>query len=313
VQPVDLPPIIEAALETVRPAAAAKGIRLQPVLDSRSGSVSGDPSRLQQVLWNLLSNAIKFTPRDGRVQVILQRVDSHVEIKVIDDGEGIHPGFLPHVFDRFRQADSSATRSHGGLGLGLAIVRQLAELHGGTIQASSAGPNQGSTFTLSLPLLPIYQRRAGDHRHPKTTTSPLAAVPRVLPKLDGVRVLVVDDEPDARALATRLLSGQGATVTTAENAADAFRLLREIHPDVLVSDIGMPGEDGLSFIKRVRDLPEGEGGNTPALALTAYARMEDRMNAILAGFQMHIVKPVEAAELLTMVGSLAGKRHQAEV
>ena len=307
VQPLDLAEVVEAAVETLRPAAAAKGIRLQPVIDPRARAVSGDPSRLQQVFWNLLSNAVKFTPKNGRVQVLLERVNSHLEVSVIDSGEGIAPEFLPHVFDRFRQQDASTTRRHGGLGLGLAIVKQLVELHGGSVRAESAGPGQGSTFRVLLPLT-VLQSRAGPEaatgRQPRTVAASLAPPDEFL-DLAGVKVLVVDDEGDARALLKRVLEDRAASVRTAGSAAEALRLLQAERPDVLVSDIGMPEEDGYALIRRVRALEAG--GDVPAIAVTAYARSEDRLKAILAGFQMHVSKPVDATELLALVASLAGR------
>ena len=303
---IDLVSVLEQAIETVRPAAAARGIRLQPTLDRGVGPVSGDPNRLQQVFWNLLSNAIKFTPRNGRVQVLLERINSHLEISFIDSGEGIQPEFLPHVFDRFRQQDASTTRRHGGLGLGLAIVRQLVELHGGAVSAHSAGVGQGAVFRVTLPLVVIQQTDEEERRHPQADFAALST-PDASIQLDGVTVVVVDDEPDARGLVKRLLEDRHARVVTAGGAEEALALVKEVRPDVLVSDIGMPGEDGYSLIRRVRALDPQAGGLTPAVALTAYARAEDRMKAILAGFQMHVSKPVEAAELLTMVASLAGK------
>ncbi|MHA3772486.1 PAS domain S-box protein [Verrucomicrobiota bacterium sgz303538] len=308
VQRIDLAPVVEAALDTVRPAAEAKGIRLQAVLDPHTGPVSGDPNRLHQVFWNLLTNAVKFTPRDGRIQVLLERVNSHLEVSVIDTGEGIRPEFLPHVFDRFRQADASTTRRHGGLGLGLAIVKQLVELHGGTVLAKSGGLGCGTTFTVSLPLTVIHPEPKGavERRHPEAESIEGLDLDSCL-KLDGVRVLAVDDEPDARALVKRLLENCHAVVRTAGSAREALKLFKEEQPDVLISDIGMPEEDGYALIRRIRALGPEHGGNVPALALTAYARAEDRMKAIRAGFQMHVPKPVEGAELLTMVASLAGK------
>ena len=306
VQRIDLVAVLEQAIETVRPAAAARGVRLQPVLDRRVGLVSGDPNRLQQVFWNLFSNAIKFTPRHGRVQIVLERVESHLEISVTDSGEGISPEFLPHVFDRFRQQDASTTRRHGGLGLGLAIVKQLVELHGGAVTAHSGGPGQGATFRVSLPLVIFQPESEEPRRHPQAQFAPFSS-PDASIQLDGVTVLVVDDEPDARGLVKRLLQDRKARVLTAGRAAEALTILQNERPDVLVSDIGMPEEDGYALIRRVRALDPQSGGLTPAVALTAYARSEDRMKAILAGFQMHVSKPVEAAELLTMVASLAGK------
>jgi PAS domain S-box-containing protein len=311
-QRLDLAEVVRAAVETVRPAAEAKGVRVQTVVDPLAGPVSGDPNRLQQVLWNLLNNAVKFTPRGGRVQVLLERVNSHLEVSVIDTGEGIPPEFLPHVFDRFRQADASTTRRHGGLGLGLSIVKQLVELHGGRVRASSSGEGSGSTFTVSLPLTVIHpppEPEAG-RRHPVARTGPHLSQDTCV-ELHGVRVLVVDDEPDARSLLQRLLEDCHAIVMLAESAGAALEKLVADRPDVLVSDIGMPGEDGYSLIRRVRALHPDKGGNVPALALTAYARSEDRTRSVLAGFQMHMSKPVEPAELIAMVASLAGRTGRA--
>ena len=261
------------------------------------------------MFWNLLSNAIKFTPKGGRVQVVLERVNSHLEISVIDSGEGISADFLPHVFDRFRQQDASTTRRHGGLGLGLAIVKQLVELHGGGVRVKSGGPGAGATFVVSLPLTVLHPEAEpveAERRHPRASSSRVA-LPSGGLDLGGVKVLVLDDEADARALVKRLLEDRGALVRVAGTVEEALRLLGEEKPDVLVSDIGMPGEDGYSLIRRVRALGAARGGDVPAVALTAYARAEDRMKAILAGFQMHVSKPVEPAELLTMVASLAGR------
>ena len=303
VQRLDLADVVRAAAQTVEPAAAAKDIRVQLVLDPMTGLVSGDPNRLQQVFWNLLSNAIKFTPKGGRVQVLLERINSHIEISVIDTGEGIDPAFLPHVFDRFRQADATTTRRHGGLGLGLAIVKQVVELHGGTIRAKSPGKDQGATFIVSLPVTVIHPETESlpARRHP--TAEPVTAAVDSDVQLAGVRVLIVDDEPDARALLRRLFEERGATVSTASSSTDALSILQAQRPDVLISDIGMPDEDGYTLIRRVRSLPPEEGGRTPAIALTAYARAEDRMKAVVAGFQHHLSKPIEPAELLVMVAS----------
>jgi PAS domain S-box-containing protein len=308
VQRIDLADVIRAAADTVAPAADAKDIRLQLVLDPLAGPISGDPHRLQQVFWNLLSNAIKFTPKGGRVQVVLERINSHVEISVIDSGEGIDSAFLPHVFDRFRQADASTTRRHGGLGLGLAIVRQLVELHGGTIRAKSPGRGQGATFVLSLPMPIVHPdvEPSPVRRHP--TAEPWAAPAESWLPIVGVRVLVVDDEPDARALLRRLLEECDAVVSTAASAAEALAALQSNPPDVLVSDIGMPDEDGFTLIRRVRALPAEQGGRTPAIALTAYARAEDRVKAVVAGFQHHLSKPVEPMELIAVVASLIDRR-----
>lgn len=313
VQRIDVATVVRAAIETVKPAAEAKGVRLQPVLDALAGPVSGDPNRLQQVFWNLLTNAIKFTPKGGRVQVLLERVNSHLELSVIDTGEGIAPEFLPFVFDRFRQADGGTTRRHTGLGLGLAIVKQLVELHGGTVRAKSGGPGLGSSFIVSLPLIAVHPETDPDaeRRHPSAGRVPLLADTCV--EIEGVRILVVDDEPDARALVKRVLEECKAVVITASSAGEAINLVTEAAPDVLISDIGMPGEDGYSLIKRVRALGPDRGGNVPAIALTAYARAEDRMRAMLAGFEQYLVKPVEPAELITLVSVLARNRRRPTV
>ena len=316
VQPVDLTKVIEDAVGTALPAAQAKGIRLQRVLEADASVVSGDPVRLGQVVWNLLSNAIKFTPKDGRVQIRLEHVNSYAEIVVADSGIGIAPDVLPHVFDRFRQADSSSTRAHSGLGLGLAIVRHLAELHGGSVEACSEGLGQGSTFTLRLPLVavqPLDASRAEPRVAPpdngrRKTDSSLAPDGS---RLDGIHVLVVDDQPDARILLSVVLEGYGARVTTVASAPEAFAALQEQRPDVLLSDIGMPGEDGHSLIRRVRALPPEQGGHIPAAALTAFAREEDRNTALRAGFQNHLPKPVNPEELAAVVERLVGRSSPA--
>jgi PAS domain S-box-containing protein len=309
VQGVDLAAVARLAVDTVRPAADAKGVKLQAVLDPLAGPVNGDPNRLQQVLWNILTNAVKFTPRGGRVQVLLERVNSHLELSVIDSGQGISPEFLPYVFDRFSQADASNTRPHAGLGLGLAIVKQLVELHGGSVRAKSAGPGHGATFSIELPLPSVSSEAAGvpDRHHPSRSDRPEHDLPDAascLADFSGLKILVVDDEADARALMRRLFEDSRAAVLEASSAAEALSLLRSARPDALVSDIGMPGESGYGLIRRIRALPAEAGGATPAVALTAYARTEDRMQAILAGFQHHVAKPVEPAELIAMVASL---------
>jgi PAS domain S-box-containing protein len=304
VRPVNPNAFIEAAIEAVRPAAEAKGVRLQKIMDTSVVAVAGDPVRLQQVIWNLLANAIKFTPRGGRVQITLERVNSHLEIAVSDTGQGIAPEFLPHVFDRFRQADQRTTRQHGGMGLGLAIVRHLVELHGGTVEAASAGEGQGATFTVYLPVAPIYQMDTeGARVHPAARSS----LPRYdcVERLDGMKILVVDDEPDTRELLRRGLGQCGAEVTVVGSATEALEALRASPPDLLISDIGMPNVDGYDLIRQVRALPAEAGGASPAIALTAYARVEDRMQALRAGYQMHVPKPVELAELVTVAASLA--------
>jgi signal transduction histidine kinase/CheY-like chemotaxis protein len=304
VQRVSLSPVIEAALETVRPAAESKGVRLQAVFDPLAQAVSGDPNRLQQIFWNLLSNAIKFTPRGGRVQIVLERVNSHLEVNVSDTGVGISPEFLPFVFERFRQADSSTTRQHGGLGLGLAIVKHLVELHGGSVRVKSPGLSRGSTFTVSFPVTAL----KSEPDSPRETCPPEGADPLPRPTLEGVTAVVVDDEEDARNLIAKMLVKAGASVRTAKSAADALEVIKSQPPDVLVSDIGMPVEDGFHLIRAVRQLPAEQGGSVPAIALTAYTRSEDRVRIFAAGFQMHLAKPADGVELLTMVESLA-RRH----
>jgi CheY-like chemotaxis protein len=277
--------------------------------------MSGDPNRLQQVVWDLLSNAIKFTPRAGHVGVSMHCHPDTCELAVRDDGAGIRPEFLPHVFDRFRQADGSSTRRHGGLGLGLAIVRHLVELHGGSVTADSAGEGQGATFTVRLPLAVV---REGTGR-PEGPEAPRlhravanAHASDLVPGLEGVRVLVVDDEADARELLQAVLRQSGAEVRAATSAREAIEMLRQWKPDVLVSDIGMPGEDGYALIRQVRSLPHKEGGSIPAAALTAYARSEDRLRALTSGFQTHVAKPVEPVELAAVVASLAGRTGTAK-
>ena len=304
VRPVEPVGIIEGALEAVRPAAEAKGVRLEKSLDTNVSSVFGDPTRLQQVVWNLLSNAIKFTPEGGQVSIRVERTGSHVQIVVVDTGEGISADFLPYVFDRFRQADAKTTRRHGGLGLGLAIVRHLVEMHGGTVSAESAGEGQGATFTVSLPLMPVYQRRSTPEL-PTYSTGSSSYVPLECPeRLDGLKVLAVDDEADTREVLRTTFEQCGAKVMTAASASEALTLLEEMRPDVLISDIGMPGEDGYELISQVRSLPVERGGRTPAVALTAYARAEDRLRALRTGYQMHVSKPVELAELVAIVARL---------
>ncbi|HEV2864536.1 MAG TPA: PAS domain S-box protein [Pyrinomonadaceae bacterium] len=309
VVPVSPSTFIDAAVEAVRPAAEAKGVRLQKLIDTGVQTVMVDPARLQQVVWNLLTNAVKFTPRGGLVQMRLERVNSQVEMSVTDTGAGIDPEFLPHVFERFRQADQRTTRQHGGLGLGLAIVRHLVELHGGTVRADSGGEGAGSTFTVSLPVAPIHRREEAQEgaRPAAIETLPAHECPE---RLDGLRVLVVDDEPDARELLAVGLGQCGAEVVTASSAHEALRAMAGGAFDVLVSDIGMPGEDGYELIRMVRALPAGGGGGTPAVALTAYARTEDRLRAMRAGFEMHVSKPVELTELVVVVANLARRGSQ---
>ena len=299
---IDPQVVIEAAIETVRPAANAKGVRLQATLSS-GGIIMGDPHRLQQMVWNLLANAVKFTPRGGRVQIVVLQLDSSVEISVTDTGTGITPDFLPFVFDRFRQADGSSTRLQGGLGLGLAIVRHLTEMHGGTVSASSEGTGKGARFTIMLPL--ALSRRT-DAAPPERVSQRLRAQGFACPpELAGLEVLAVDDEEDAREMVRVILETCGARVRVAASVAEAMQLLADRKPDVLLSDIGMPGEDGYALIAKVRALDAATGRHVPAVALTAYARSEDRTHSLLAGFSSHVPKPVEPVELLAVVASLA--------
>ena len=303
VRPVELPPLIEIVIEAVRPTAEARNIRLQTILDRLTSPISGDPQRLQQIIWNLLTNAIKFTPKGGKVEVRLERIESHLELVISDEGQGIEPGFLPHVFDRFLQSDSSSTRRHGGLGLGLSIVRQLVELHGGTVTARSQGAGQGSTFTVTLPLMSVHHIPGKVEIGP----SPLLPKPRTdMPQsLTGLRVLVVDDEPDARELIAAVLTGRGAAVVAVESGVKALAELERQRFNAMLSDIGMPDMDGYTLIEKIRRLPAERGGGLPAVALTAYAGVQDRNRALTAGYQRHVSKPVEPAELITVVVNLA--------
>jgi signal transduction histidine kinase/ActR/RegA family two-component response regulator len=301
VQAVDFPKVVQNAINVVTPAADAKGVRIEAVLDPRASPISGDPERLQQVFWNLLSNAVKFTGRGGKVQIRLGRIDSHVEVSVADTGVGIAPEFLPHVFERFRQADASIARERGGLGLGLSIARQLAEMHGGTIEAASGGVGQGSTFTVKLPLMVVQQRDESDLRpHAAASTQTIQSR-----DLDGVHVLAVDDDPDAIRLITELLEVAGARVTTASSADEAIELLESELPDVVVTDLGMPRVDGFQLLEQIRAHRNPLVRHVPAAALTAYARSDDRVKVLRAGFHMHLAKPVDPAELVAAVAALA--------
>lgn len=303
VRPADPNSFIDAAVEAVRPAAEAKGVRVQKVIDTGPVSIPGDPVRLQQIVWNLLSNAIKFTPRGGRVQIRSERVNSHLEIVVSDTGQGIAPDFLPHVFDRFRQADQKTSRLHGGMGLGLAIVRHLVELHGGTVSATSEGEGHGATFTVTLPITPVYQvDSSGSRVHPAARD--LLPANDIADRLDGLRVLVVDDEADTRELLRQGLEYCGATVKVVGSAGEAVDALITFVPDVLISDIGMPGTDGYDLIRHIRALPANKVRRIPAIALTAYTRVEDRLSALRAGYDMHVPKPVELAELVAVAATV---------
>ncbi len=304
VQPVSLPTLIDAAVESVQPGLVNKGLRLVLDIDRGATPVAGDPVRLQQVLWNLLANAVKFTPREGRITVALERTASHHELRVTDTGIGISPEFLPHVFDRFRQADGSTTRSYGGLGVGLAIVKQLVELHGGCVRAISDGEGRGATFVVSLPVTPA--RHTDVPYAPGAPPSSLVAADEEQP-LAGIGVLVVEDDDDSRALLAAMLTYSGAAVWTAAHADAALAILGHQQPDVIVSDIGLPDQDGYALVRAIRTLPAPHG-RIPAIALTAYARSEDRRLALLAGFQLHMGKPVDRDELCLAVAKLAGRQ-----
>jgi len=300
---VAFPKVVEAAVEAIRPALEAKEIRFAQVIDPSASLVMGDPNRLQQVIWNLLSNAIKFTPKGGHVQLALTRVESHVELTVSDDGQGIDAEFLPFLFQRFHQAEGGSTRRQGGLGLGLAICRHLVELHGGTIEASSAGVGKGALLRVKLPLMSVRTTPTDPQRVRPTLDRHVTF--ECPPELDGLRVLVVDDQPDTRDLLSSVIGNCNAVVFAACSSEEGLALVQKEKPDVIISDVGMPGEDGYAFIRRVRELAPEAGGRTPAAALTAYARAEDRRLAMRAGFEMHVPKPVEPSELLSIIATLA--------
>jgi CheY-like chemotaxis protein len=302
VQPVELPLIVHNAIATVQPAADAKGVRLQTIMDRGVGPVSGDPDRLQQVVWNLLSNAVKFTPRGGRVQVRVERVNSHIEIVVSDTGIGIKPEFLPHVFERFHQAEGGTTRKAGGLGLGLAIVRHMVELHGGTVEAASPGEGKGATFRISLPVMIVHAEEPRERRqHPQSeSVEPLTE----LASLHGVRVVAIDDEPDALNLLRIVLETAGAEVETVSQPSVAIERIGAMRPHALIIDIGMPDVDGFQLIERIRRAENEAVRNVPAAALTAFARSEDRTKALRSGFELHLSKPVDPAELVASIVTL---------
>jgi len=302
VRPTAVGPIVDAAVEALRPQADAKRIGLQVALEPWPGLVLGDPDRLQQVVWNLVSNAIKFTPKDGRVEVALARVGSHVELSVSDTGQGIESAALPHVFERFWQAESGTKRRFGGLGLGLGIVRHLVEAHGGEVRVHSDGPGRGARFVVTLPLMATVEHASEPERRQPSAADAQPTSP--LGNLHGVSVLVVDDEPDANEMVQTLLSSRGAEVRVAASARQALEILDRWRPDLIVSDIAMPEEDGYVFIERVRRLPAARGGDIPAIALTAYARIEDRVRILTAGFQTHVPKPVDPTELVAVVASV---------
>lgn len=300
VRPLDIASVARAAINVVQPAADAKGITLDYYSEPGLGAISADSARLHQIIWNLLSNAVKFTPHGGKICVRVEQMGSNARVTVKDTGQGIEPEFLPRVFDRFRQADSSTTRSFGGLGLGLAIVRHLVELHGGTVSAQSEGVGNGATFSATFPLL-------ADRTEPVTVAHASEASSTDTHSLDGLRVLLVDDEPEARQIISTVITRTGAEVKTCESAHEALAELSEWKPDVILSDIAMPEQDGYTFIRQVRSLPRDKGGDIPAAALTAYARDIDRRQALAAGYQMHIAKPIGASQLITMIARLAGR------
>jgi PAS domain S-box-containing protein len=300
---IEIAKVVEAAAESVSLAAEEKGVNVKTILDPEAGMISGDPGRLEQAIGNLLTNAIKFTPKNGHVELRLTPVDSQIKISVSDDGKGISPDFLPHVFDHFRQEDVTAGRRRGGLGLGLAIVRHLVELHGGSVRVESEGEGRGATFTITLPVAAAQETPSGEARG----ESIIGESPAGLPSLNGVRVLLVDDQAEARDQITFALVGNGAEVRTAASSAEGFSTLGEWRPDVILSDIAMPGEDGYTFIRKVRNLSEEGGGTIPAATLTAYVGSNERLKSFEAGYQAHITKPVEWSELITIIASLAGR------
>jgi len=306
VRPIMIAAVIESAIGSVIHAADAKGVRIQTILDPNAGPVSGDAERLQQIVWNLLSNAIKFTPRGGRVQVRLERINSHIEIIVSDTGQGIRPDFLPYVFDRFRQEEGGTRRQHSGLGLGLAIVRHLVELHGGSTRVDSPGEGHGATFTVRLPIMVVHAR---DEHEPRVHPKAPANIPFVLdhpPNLTGVKILLIDDERDTRSLLRIVLEQCGAEIRDAASAQEGLKVAQEWKPAVIVSDIGMPHSDGYDFIQKFREWEREQGTWIPAIALTAYARAEDRVRALTAGYQMHVTKPIDPIEFaLVVAGQVA--------
>ena len=309
-QPVELPVVLHDAVATIMPAAEAKHIQLTTTIDPQVGAVSGDPDRLRQIVWNLLSNAVKFTPKEGRIQVRLERVNSSVEIVVSDTGIGIRPDFLPHIFERFRQADSGAAREHAGLGLGLAIVRNLVEMHGGTVYATSGGEGQGATFRVRLPIRIVHPEWPPEpgRVHPRQEEGARPQSLADLPSLSDTHVLAVDDDPDALRLLKEILESAGATVTTATSGRAALQIVATDRPDVLVADLGMPLMDGFELIQQLRTSSVGPARDIPAAALTAYARSEDRARALKSGFEMHLAKPIDPVELIAAVKALARRR-----
>jgi PAS domain S-box-containing protein len=306
VRPMNVLAALDSAVETIRPAAEAKSIRLEIVLDPRAAPIMGDPDRIQQATWNLLSNAVKFTPKGGRVQLNLRRVNSHVDIIVSDSGEGITPEHLPHIFERFRQADTGSTRRHAGLGIGLSLVKHLVELHGGKVTAASAGVDQGATFTVTLPVSLVHGLPEPAATHTRSV-EPIDTDSVKPISLRDLRVLVVDDDGEGRELAALILTNAGAETRTASSSCEALAILVEWAPDVLVSDLEMPEEDGYLLLRRARREATLLGRRLPALALTAYGRSEDRVRVLAAGFNLHLAKPVEPTELVLAVASLGGR------
>jgi CheY-like chemotaxis protein/anti-sigma regulatory factor (Ser/Thr protein kinase) len=306
-QPVDIKRVFQAAVEVVRPSADTKKISLSATIDTPIGMVLGDANRLQQVIWNLLSNAVKFTNEGGRVDARMTRLDDQVEIDVTDTGIGIDPQFLPYIFDRFRQADSTSTRRYGGLGLGLAIVRHVVEVHGGSVSASSPGRGQGSTFKVRFP---VSAPAAAQVEPPPEQPKHVEEVPEEgRQKLHGIRVLLVEDDADTLDMLRFILEQYGAEVCTAASTREGLKILDHWQPDALVSDLAMPGQDGYELIRQLRSRGAKRGGNIPAVALSAYTRSEDRQRALSAGFQTHVSKPVDPEELVNVVANLAGLIH----
>jgi CheY-like chemotaxis protein/nitrogen-specific signal transduction histidine kinase len=299
--PVELRQIIEAAVDSIRPAADSKQVQLKLDLDSAMGMVSGDPARLQQVVWNLLSNAIKFTPNDGQVEIQLKEIGANVQISVSDTGEGIMAEFLPHIFDRFRQADSSTTRKHSGLGLGLAIVRHLVELHHGTVDAYSAGERQGARFTVTLPIMRVHMKEPIEHYGLGDSERKQSKV-----ALNGLRILYVEDDVDSRQALAAVLMQYDAEVRTVATVHEALGLLTNWRPDLLISDIGLPDEDGYDLIRKVRARQPEDGGTIPAIALTGYAGVSEHALALSAGYQKYLVKPIKPENLAEIIGTIVG-------
>ena len=300
VRPVQPATVINAAVDALRFAAEARNIRIQTVLDSHAGPVAGDFERLQQVVWNLLSNAIKFTPKGGRVQMVLERVNSHIEIRISDNGRGIKPDFLPFIFERFSQAETGTTRLQGGLGMGLAISKAIVELHGGNITAFSEGEGKGSTFTVNIPVMPVNKQPASIERvHPSRGWTEISL--ECPPEISGLKVLVVDDDADTCEMIRFVLEQCGGVVTTVADAESAIEAFQATRPTIMISDIGLPEVDGYELLRRIRDEERQTGRKTPAVALTAFARIEDRVKALAAGYQMHVARAAHPAEAFPLL------------